>query len=100
MPLRKTLSRSPSVTDSRAVRILPLRMRVFLLFSMGVLAVFFYRAYSGGYLFFFLARAELAFSPSSEKKSENTFLDVKSRLESIARIGLLKKNDLEVACGR
>ena len=45
-------------------------------------------------------RAELAFSPSSEKWPGNTFLDVKSRLESIARIGLLKKNDLEVACGR
>ena len=37
------------------VRILPLRMRVFLLFSMGAPAVFFNRAYSGGYLFFFLA---------------------------------------------
>ena len=47
-----------------------------------------------------IARAELAFSPSSEKWPGNTFLDVKSRLESIARIGLLKKNDLEVACGR
>ena len=45
-------------------------------------------------------RAELAFSPSSEKWPGNTFLDVKSRLESIARIGLLKKNDPEVACGR
>ena len=47
-----------------------------------------------------IGRAELAFSPSSEKWPGNTFLDVKSRLESIARIGLLKKNDLEVACGR
>ena len=37
------------------VRILPLGVRVFLLFSMGVLEAFFYRAYSGGYLFFFLA---------------------------------------------
>ena len=46
------------------------------------------------------SRAELAFSPSSEKWPGNTFLDVKSRLESIARIGLLKKNDPEVACGR
>ena len=45
-------------------------------------------------------RAELAFSPSSEKWPGNTFLDVKSRLESIARIGLLKKNDPEVAYGR
>ena len=27
-------------------------------------------------------------------------MDVKSRLESIARSGLLKKNDPEVACGR
>lgn len=48
----------------------------------------------------FYGRAELAFSPSSEKWPGNTFLDVKSRLESIARIGLLKKNDPEVACGR
>ena len=47
-----------------------------------------------------IGRAELAFSPSSEKWPGNTILDVKSRLESIARIGLLKKNDLEVACGR
>ena len=46
------------------------------------------------------SRAELAFSPSSEKWPGNTFLDVKSRLESIARIGLLKKNDPEVAYGR
>ena len=36
-------------------------------------------------------RPELAFSLSSEKKPGNVFLDVKPRLESIARIGLLKK---------
>ena len=47
-----------------------------------------------------VARAELAFSPSSGKWPGDTFLDVKSRLESIARIGLLKKNDPEVAYGR
>jgi len=47
-----------------------------------------------------IGRPELAFSPSSEKWPGNTFLDVKSRLESIARIGLLKKNDPEVAYGR